>query len=138
MQNRGSRAFAMEGLVASGVGQGAQFLGLAWVRRELRQQLSLTPYPGTLNLRVLPEVREAVFACRHRFLRIADPSSPDCAGFLQRVLLRAHGRAGPPAYLILPEKTLHPDVLEIISSDNLRQALDLRDGDRVEIEEVFV
>ncbi len=136
MQTSDSRASMMEGLVASGLGHGAQFLSLEWVRRELLRQLSLLPYPGTLNLRVLPKVREAIFARRNQFLRIADPSSPDCPGFLQPVILRAHGRTGPPSYLILPEKTLYPDVLEMISAHNLRQALGLSDGDRVEIEEV--
>ncbi len=130
-----STKLKMDGRVASGLGRGAQFLGLEWVRRELRQKVGLAPFPGTLNLRVPPEVRGALYARRDRFLRIADASSPGCPGFVTRVILRAHGRTCSSAYLILPELTMYKDVLEVISADNLRAELALEDGDSVEVEE---
>ena len=138
MPSAGRSAFKTEGWVVSGAGRGAEFLGLEWVQRELRRSLFLMPYPGTLNLRVAPEVRDAVFARRDSFLRIADPSAPECPGYLQRVILRANGLTCPSAYLILPELTMYKDVLEVVSAYHLRQKLNLRDGDRVEIEEFAV
>ena len=123
-----------QGRVASGAGQGAKFLALDWVQQELRRHLALTPFPGTLNLQVLPEVRDGLFARREQFLRIADPSAPDCPGYLQKVTLRASGRSCASAYIILPELTMYRDVLEIISSHPLRQTLGLQDGDPVEVE----
>jgi riboflavin kinase len=127
--------FQTTGHVASGVGRGAEFLGLEWVRSELRRTLSLVPFPGTLNLRVPPEVRDALFTRRESFLRIADPAAPTCPGYLQRVILRANGGACSSAYLILPELTMYKDVLEVIAAENLRQRLRLKDGDLVEVEE---
>src|SRR5579864_2735518 len=94
-----------EGSVSSGLGRGAQFLSIAWVRRELRQKLGLDPFPGTLNLQVPPAVWSALHARRNSFLKIADPSSPNCPGFLKRVILRANGRLCDSAFLILPEAT---------------------------------
>ena len=138
MPNAGAGAFQAEGWVVSGVGRGAEFLSLEWVQRELRQRLFLLPYPGTLNLRVASEVRDALFARRDSFLRIADPSSASCPAYLQRVILRANGCTCPSAYLILPELTMYKDILEVISAYNLRQKLNLKDGDRVEIEEFSV
>ena len=123
----------LRGIVASGIGQGAQFLALDWVQRELREKLGLTPFPGTLNLRVAPAERDALFAQREQFLRIADPSSPECPGYLAPVTLRANGHTCD-AWMILPEKTIHADVLEIISSHNLRDTLRLCDGDVVELD----
>ena len=120
--------------VTSGVGQGAQFLALDWVRRELREKLNLTPFPGTLNLRVSPEVRYTLFDQRGQFIRIADESSPECPGHLAPVTLHAKGRTADACWLILPEKTIYSDVLEIISAQNLRDALSLHDGDTVELE----
>ena len=70
------------GTVVSGLGQGAQFLALEWVACELREKLGLTPFPGTLNLRIVAEARAALFDRRAEFLRIADPSSPECPGYL--------------------------------------------------------
>ena len=126
----------LQGIVVSGIGQGAQFLALEWVARELERHLALTPFPGTLNLRVAPQTRDALFAERRGFLTIANPASPDCPGYLQRVSLAANGRRCD-AWLILPEKTLHADVLEIISASSLRDTLGLRDGDTVDVEIVM-
>ena len=122
------------GHVVSGIGQGAQFLALDWVAAQLQQQLGLTPFPGTLNLRVSPEIRQRFVEQRQEFLRIADPASPDCPGYLQKVSLRANGRTCETAYLILPEKTMYEDVLEIIAGVSLRDALALSDGDTVAVD----
>jgi len=135
MQDPDAGPFKTTGWVVSGAGRGAEFLSLEWVQKELRRQLFLIPYPGTLNLRVPPEDRDALFGRRHSFLRIADPASPECPGYLERVILRANGGVCPSAYLILPELTMYNDVLEIISAYNLRQKLNLQDGDAVDVEE---
>ena len=60
----------LQGTVASGLGHGAQFLALDWVLRELRDKLGLTPFPGTLNLRVSAEARSALFARRERLMQM--------------------------------------------------------------------
>lgn len=124
----------IEGIVSSGTGQGAQFLALGWVKSQLRKQLSLVPYRGTLNLRVPSDIFYTLFKRREDFLYIADPASPDCPGYLKKVTLRAHGRSCDVAYLILPEKTLYHDVLEIVAAVSLREHLLLSDGDAVEVE----
>jgi riboflavin kinase len=122
------------GQVVGGMGQGAQFLGLEWVVAQLRMLLDLTAYPGTLNLRVLPESRDKLFSRRQQFLRIADPASPACPGYLTEVTLHANGRRLESAYLILPEKTVYDDVLEFIAPVNLRDTLSLKDGDTVTVD----
>jgi riboflavin kinase, archaea type len=134
MTGPGAAPFKTTGWVASGVGRGAEFLRLGWVLDELDRKLGLVPFPGTLNLRVEPEDREALFLRRASFLRIADPAEPTCPGYLERVTLQANGRACRSAYLILPELTMYKDVLEVIAAENLRQTLGLKDGDPVEVE----
>src|SRR3990172_8998141 len=99
-----------EGRVASGIGQGAQFLALDWVQSQLQQLLGFTPFPGTLNLRVEQNVRDALFAQREQWLRIAAPATPDCPGYLKKVTLRANGRVVESAWLVLPEKTMYSNV----------------------------
>lgn len=137
MTNSGAAPFKTSGRVASGVGRGAEFLRLGWVKDELQRKLGLIPFPGTLNLRVQPDAREALFLLRESFLRIADPAEPTCPGYLQRVTLKANGRACRSAYLILPELTMYKDVLEVIAAENLRQTLGLENGDPVEVEVVI-
>ena len=137
MTHPGAAPFQTTGRVASGLGRGAEFLRLGWVLDELHRKLGLLPFPGTLNLSVQPEAREALYLRRNSFLRIADPAEPACPGYLQRVTVRANGRACRSAYLILPELTMYKDVLEIISAENLRQTFGLKDGDPVGIEVEF-
>jgi len=134
MTSPGAAPFHTSGRVVSGVGRGAAFLHLGWVLDELHRKLGLIPFPGTLNLSVEPQTREALFLRRESFLRIADPAEPACPGYLQRVTVRANGRACRSAYLILPELTVYKDVLEIIAAESLRQTLGLQDGDLVEME----
>ena len=123
-----------EGRVASGAGQGAYFLSLPWVQRELQRTLGYSPFPGTLNLHVEPQVRDTLFSRREQFLRIDDPASPQCPGYLKPVVLRAGGRTYEAAWFILPAQTMHRDILEIIAPVVLRESLHLTDGDRVEVE----
>jgi len=125
----------IEGSVFSGLGRGAQFLGIEWVRRELRQKVVLDPFPGTLNLRIPADAWSALYARRTNLVKIADPSAASCPGFLMHVVLQAQGRFCPSAYVILPEWTIYKDVLEIIAAENLRAKLQIKDGDRVRVEE---
>ena len=116
-------------------------MGLEWVQKQLREKVDMVPFPGTLNLQVSPETRSALFARREGFLKIAEPSAPDrpapdCPGYIQRVKLLRGECSYRSAYLILPELTMYKDVLEIIAADNLRDALNLKDGDRVQVEEL--
>ncbi len=129
-----SAKFAIDGNVASGLGRGAQFLAIDWVRRELREKLDLDAFPGTLNLRICEQAWSALYARRGEFVKLSDSSSTACPGFVQRVELRARRRACS-AYLILPELTMYKDILEIIAAENLRERLGLKDGDAVHVEE---
>jgi riboflavin kinase len=122
------------GHVTSGIGHGAQFLALDWVALQLRQLLGTTVFPGTLNLRVASEIRDALFSRRKTMPRIADSASSDCPGYLLHVALRTSGRSFDSAYVILPEKTVYKDVLEVIAPVNLRERLALEDGAAVEVE----
>jgi riboflavin kinase len=135
MRGESTPSFAAEGTVASGLGRGAQFLAIGWVLRELRTQVGLLPFPGTLNLRISPIEWASLYARRASFVKIDDPSSAGCPGYLRRVVLSANGQAYSSAYLILPEQTIYKDVLEIIAAENLRQKLHLKDGDVVRVEE---
>jgi len=124
----------MQGIVSSGLGKAAGFVSVAWVHRELSRLLEAPPFPGTLNLRISAVERAVLFDARETFLRIADPQDPACAGYVKPVRLRARGEMFTEAWMILPELTAHPDVIEIVSPQHLRAALDLRDGDLVELD----
>ncbi len=127
--------FKTQGRVLSGLGRGAQFLSIGWVRSELRDRLGFDPFPGTLNLKIDPDLWNTIYSNRDSLLKISDPASSTCPGFLKRVRLQAGKERSCFAYLILPELTMYKDVLEIVAPESLREKLGLQDGDAVTIED---
>lgn len=123
---------SFEGMVVSGSGEGAYFLGLGWVREEIRRAAGFDPYPGTLNLRLIDG--DAL----HRWGRIRKeagepltPPEPDsCGGRLIPVLVGGLIRGA----VVVPEITRYGDeLLEIVAPVHLRTRLGLRDGDKVRL-----
>ena len=127
----------ISGVVASGLGKGAYFIALGWVRERLTELMGAAPYPGTLNLRVDSEWCDRLFAERQRFVPILPPGADNCPGYLAAVQLRAAQSVELEAWAVLPDATVHGDVIEIVSPHFLRRHLKLEDGDRVEIRVQF-
>ena len=110
------------------------FLGMPWVQMQIGQLLSQPPYPGTLNLRIGPEIHSLIFSKRKSFYCIADPSDPSCPGYLKSILMRTSQRSYEDGFLIVPDRSVYEDVLEIVSAVHLRSELGISDGDRIDLE----
>jgi riboflavin kinase len=123
---------SFDGTVVSGAGEGAYFVALDWVRREIQRLVGFDPYPGTLNLRLL----EADGLPRWRLIRketgvsLTSPEPETCGGRLIPVLVGGL----IPAAVVLPDVTRYGDeILEIVAPLHLRTRLGLRDGTRVRL-----
>jgi riboflavin kinase len=123
---------AFDGTVVSGAGEGAYFVALDWVRREIQRLVGFDPYPGTLNLR-LPEagalprwrrIREATG------ISLTPPEPGTCGGRLVPVLIGG----SLPAAVVVPDITRYGDeIMEIVAPLHLRTRLRLADGARVRV-----
>lgn len=122
---------AFDGVVGVGVGEGAGFVGLAWVRTEMRRALGFDPWPGTLNLRMSGDAWRRWRAGLAQRPGIALVPAPGfCAARCCRV--RLDDRVDAAA--VFPEVAGYPeDKLELVAPLALRTALGLRDGDRVRV-----
>ena len=136
MGNKIHSLLRVDGVLVSGLGRGSEFLAIDWVRNQIKDKTAIDPFPGTLNVRITKDAWESLFARRHAFLRIADPETNSCPGYLRKVVLRSQLGTTQTAYVILPEMTIYSDVLEIISGERLRDRLGLVDGDSVHVEEL--
>lgn len=119
---------SFEGTVVSGTGEGAYFVGLGWVRREIQRVVGFDPYPGTLNLRLLsPDALRRWGGIRREAGAPLTPPEPGaCGGQLFPVL--AGGLI--PAAVVVPDVTRYgEELLEIVAPVHLRTRLDLKDGD---------
>jgi riboflavin kinase len=130
-----SEIITLEGVVESGLFQGAYYISKEGYTRQIEEKLGFKPFPGTLNLRINYEGME-------NRKRIERRNGAVLEGFIDED--RAYGAARcynliiegkVEGALIIAERTLHDEnVLEIISPVYLRRELGLVDGDRVTIE----
>ena len=121
---------SLAGVVVSGLGQGAQFMAIPWVRDAVRHLLGFDPYPGTLNVKLLDQ--DTVAAWRELqdgpALRLAPPPTEKCGARLFRVTVEPDVDAA----IIVPDVTHHSEeMLELIAPVHVRSRLGLRDDDRV-------
>ena len=107
------------GEACSGLGEGASFTALEWVRREFLAKLGFEPYPGTFNLQMSGQAGIAI-----------TPEAGFCAAKCFHVVV---GGCITGA-VVFPEVAGYPpDKFEVISAVPVRQALGVADGDKVAV-----
>jgi CTP-dependent riboflavin kinase len=123
------------GRLATGIGQGKHFTGLDWARTQFMDRLGIDPYPGTVNVIVDDPNSMPVWVRVKRTpgIRIDNPGNGphDCDARCYPVTVA--GRID--GAIVVPEVDGYPPAqVEIIAGVGVRQALDIEDGDPVEIE----
>ncbi len=119
----------LNGTVFSGGGKGKEFLELSWVKRQIKEKLGFTPYPGTLNLKLNEE------SIKYRKLLENAPSEriTPVDGYYNGTLFKAFIDI-LKVVIVVPEVPDYPkDVLEVIAAVNLRKTLQLEDGCEVTV-----
>ena len=121
----------LEGEACSGLGEGAGFTALEWVRREFLAKLGFEPYPGTFNLRMGGPAWDKACRILAREPGIGITPEPGfCAAKCFHVVVA--GRI--TGAVVFPEIAGYPpDKFEVISAVPVRQALGVGDGDRVAV-----
>ena len=121
----------LKGEAFSGTGEAKLFTELPWAKAQMKNRLGFTPHPGTLNLKLFGRgVRLRKMLDDAGGLELVPPEGC-CRGLLFKA--RLHGTV--ECAVVIPKVQNYPnDVLEIIAPLNLRNKLDLSDGDTVELE----
>jgi len=122
----------VRGKVLSGKGEGRVFSELEWAKRQFFEKLGFHPVPGTLNIR-LEEVTnlEILSFGRSKALAIEPPNKRFCSGIVFPAVIEGKVKG---AVLIPQVPDYDPSLLELIAPVNLRELLDLREGDVVVVE----
>jgi riboflavin kinase len=114
----------LKGRVFSGKGEGTGFVKLSWARQQIKEKLGFSPYPGTLNIRLN---RDSIQIKRTLMKALGVEISP-APGHYPGKLFGAN-LMNLECALIIPEVPSYPeDVIEVVSSANLREKLHLADG----------
>lgn len=123
----------MKGQVISGKGEGTTFVNLPWAKRQMEEKLGFTLFPGTLNVELTREGTSMREMLKGEGGFAIMPASGYCAARLFRAKLGLV-KCG----VVFPQITGYPvDVVELVSSVNLREKLCLFDSSQVEVEVTF-
>jgi riboflavin kinase len=124
------KTITLHGTVTSGKGEGENFLKLTWVRKQIQEKLGFTPYTGTLNLKLDKKGTKL-----NRILQKEKPVEimPQ-EGFHRGKCFKAHIANSIDGAVVFPEVANYPEnIIEIIAPLNLREKLQLKNGDLVAV-----
>ncbi|MCL4294987.1 MAG: HAD-IA family hydrolase [Anaerolineae bacterium] len=122
----------LTGQVVTGLGQGASFTQLDWVRSQFVTKLGLDPHPGTLNLHLRHpgDLTQWVGLKGQAGCPIVPPDPAWCEA--RGYPVRIAGRL--PGAIILPDVPGYPQAqIEVIAALPVRQELGLTDGDSLSL-----
>jgi riboflavin kinase len=123
------RTLCLKGAVFSGKGEGQKFINLPWVRKQIQEQLGFIPYPGTLNIRLTEDSsRRKGFLMKAAGLKIMPTS-----GYYAGKLFRASIINVECAVIIPQAPDYSKNIIELVSSVNLKEKLHLVDGSTCEV-----
>ena len=122
----------LRGIVISGIGESKSFTEIPWVKKQFIDKLGIDPYSGTFNITVMAEDREKLNTVREsKGIEITPEDTNFCTA--NSFLVIVNGKIKGAA--IIPLVPNYPQAqLEVISTENIKRSLSLKDGDRVEVE----
>lgn len=128
------REVTLQGEVFSGLGEGAYYVGQPVYMRQFQEKLGFKPYLGTLNVKVKKKhLRDRSFLESFEHVEIVgfrNGSRSFGSGKCYRVMVNEEVEA----YVVVALRSHYgADVLEILAPVNLRERLNLRDGDAVRV-----
>jgi len=120
----------IEGVIISGMGKGTYFMSQHFYVDQFQEKLRFKPFVGTLNIKIDEEGMTSIMNIPYeKFGKISGKGKFGDVKFIKAVLNDKITGA-----LVFPAKTKHTeDVLEFIADKNLREFLELNDGDLVSV-----
>lgn len=122
-----------EGNVQSGLGEGRYYISRKYYIVQFQEKLGFIPYLGTLNIRIKPTFENLMRRLRSSSGIHIDGFRTEDRTFGPVKAFRATINSQRCA-VILPERSVYSDILEVISEEYLRGRFKLTDGDELTVE----
>lgn len=123
----------LEGKVLRGFGVGAKYVTMPPYNILLAELIDEEPYPGTLNIEVSVSYEDLARRCTPSSIRSIVVNGAERGGFYYW-FGKLPELPSEWVLVIRPHLSRHnPNVIEVISSENLREKLTLSDGTRVRV-----
>jgi riboflavin kinase len=124
------KTLSVRGKVFSGGGEGAKFIEIPWVRKQIAEKLGFIPYPGTLNIKLIEGIANLKLLKRAKAIEILPAE-----GFCRGRCFNAYFMDTLKCAIVTPEIDNYPeDILEVIAPINVREKFKLKDGDMVNVQ----
>ena len=120
----------IRGRIVTGLGESGKFLAVDWVNRAVCEAFQFTPFNGTLNIDVGdPSIQRTLIERDSGRIIAADP------GFCDAVTAKGRINNRYQCGIIIPLVPNYPqNILEIVAPVHIKNRLNLKDGDEVELE----
>ncbi|MBT3552537.1 MAG: CTP-dependent riboflavin kinase [Rhodospirillaceae bacterium] len=122
----------LTGKLVTGAKQASLFTQLDWVMKQCAEKLGFEPYPGTLNLEIVADDLGLLLQLKHqKGVELLPPDPNFCIATVLPIHIGDYEGA-----VVVPaeEVSIHNEnIIEIISGEKLRGALNIEDGDLVTI-----
>lgn len=122
----------LRGFVTTGSGEGQYYLQQRMYKNQFTEVLGAEPYEGTLNLRIVGEEATKLEVLRRARGILVSGFRDKGRSFGDVKCFRAKVRNYLCA-IVMPKRSHHRDVVELVCKDHLRSKLALSDGDQVEM-----
>ena len=124
---RGKYMNVIRGKIAKGLGVGQYYISREGYSSQFQKKLGFVPFPGTLNIKL-----DKPFTPAGEAIKIVEFSEDGKTfGGCQCYRIKINGIK---AAIVRPERSSYPsNLIEIIAPTNLRESLNLSDGDEVEV-----
>lgn len=120
----------IQGIVTSGLGEGALFMSMEHYKKEIKQKLGFDAYPGTLNVKVN---KQQDLSQKSTTIRIDGYKKGDKT-FGGATCYRAK-LSNINGSIIVPDINKHEeDIIEFIAPVHVKSELNIKDGDKIKIE----
>lgn len=127
--------FTIKGIVFTGLGEGSYYMSKKGYVEQFQKQLGFKPFPGTLNIKLIGEndikakrELQALPGALIKSFKEDDRTFGDVKYFPAVINGKVEG-----AVIFIKRTHYGDDVLEVISSFNLREKLSLKDGDIIKL-----
>ena len=120
----------IKGIVISGQGKGAYFMSKSFYKTQFLEKLNFKPFPGTLNLKISNNKIDTIQSIKKDKLEKIKGEG----NFGDVLLIKATLNNDVRGAVVFPKKTTHGEnILEFITSINIKETLGIKDGDEVKI-----
>jgi len=119
------------GVIFTGTGKGKYFMSQQGYKKQFEKALGFIPFEGTLNIKVSIEDAENLLKNKESITIKGFKSLENDFGGLKCYKIKIKNIK---AAIIIPDRThYHKETLELISKENIRERLGLKDGDIISI-----